>query len=260
MSLSSDEERKRVLETWYYFDWALKLCCFDEIDELGAHIMYPEKFRENLAAVVIVMSDQMPYYIKLRSGKQMYMASEIARSKKRLKSAEKELTEKSGGGSQAASTFARADDDEGNDGRNVAVGESHQNQDKFRITLDVEQAFLGWFGTETPQAQWGITSVIFPGAHFRASNITAGPQGQRFYTNDEKFYKDGQEVVRFAGTPVQPANLGSAILGFRDEHPEKWKEMLDLKIRFYQQPAGFEDAVISMWKVEEQHHPYLHPS
>ena len=67
-------------------------------------------------------------------------------------------------------------------------------------------------------------------------------------------------MVRLAGTPLQPANLGAAILDFREDFPEKWAQMIELRIRFYQQPAGFEDAVISMWRVEEQHHPYLHLS
>ena len=52
------------------------------------------------------MSDQMPYHIELRSGKQMYLASEVASSKRRLTSDEKKLTEKSGGGSQAAASFS----------------------------------------------------------------------------------------------------------------------------------------------------------
>ena len=106
-------------------------------------ISWSLSYAEKNAQAVIVMSDQMPYYIKLRSGKQMYLASEVASSKRHLTSDEKTLTEKSGGGSQAGATFCRADD-EGNAGRSVAVGESHQDQDKFRITVAVRSTSMAF--------------------------------------------------------------------------------------------------------------------
>ena len=41
-------------------------------------------------------------------------------------------------------------------------------------------------------------------------------------------------------------------MDFRDEHHELWQKMHNLNIRFYQQPAGFEDSIISCYKVKEQ--------
>ena len=58
-----------------------------------------------------------------------------------------------------------------------------------------------------------------------------------------------------AGKPIE-RGLGSALMDFRDECPELYQKMYDLGFRFYQQPAGFEDQQITVWKIKEQAKEY----
>ena len=39
------EEEKRCLGAWQLFDWVLRLAAFEDISELGDHVIEPEKFR-----------------------------------------------------------------------------------------------------------------------------------------------------------------------------------------------------------------------
>ena len=77
------------------------------------------------------------------------------------------------------------------EGMTQTRGSSNSEQDKFRITVGVEQVCYGYFDDKEKP---GITSAIFTGAHFNKNNVD--------------------------------------------------KDMKDFKFRFFQQPAGFEDAVI----------------
>ena len=54
------EEEKRCLGAWQLFDWVLRLAAFEDVSELGEHVMEPEKFRANLKKLVLFASDQMP--------------------------------------------------------------------------------------------------------------------------------------------------------------------------------------------------------
>ena len=54
------EEEKRCLGAWQLFDWVLRLAAFEDVSELGEHVMEPEKFRANLKKLVLFASVQMP--------------------------------------------------------------------------------------------------------------------------------------------------------------------------------------------------------
>jgi len=240
-----EEELRRVQDSWWYHDWVLWLACFSSLDELAQHVENAATFREHIRKTVMLHSDQMPFYVKLSPGKQLYMKEETTDAKKPLSAEEKALIGNQGGGSQKAETQIGADFAEG---MTQLRGESHGNQDKFRITVDLEQAIYGYLDPEVaPSADFGITSVIFTGAHFREHNVDK----HRCYIEDEKFYRDGIEICHLAGTRVE-GGLGNQILDFRDDHPELFEAMKALKIRFYQQPAGFEDSCITCWKIQEQ--------
>jgi hypothetical protein len=131
-------------------------------------------------------------------------------------------------------------------------GSSNSEQDKCRITVDVEQVCFGFFDSEkVPVADNGITSVVFSGAHFRLANASK----DRRWLEDDVYVVDGKEKVCKAGEPI-PAGLGKALLEFRDKCPELMEKMIELQFRFYQQPAGFEDSLLTAWKIQEQlkHH------
>ena len=103
INLSLDEECQRVLDSWHFYDWVLWLACFASEEELGKHVMRPEVFRELIKQLVIVMSDQLPFWVKLQPGKQVYHKSELqdVHKKQKLTAAELAQTSKGGGGSQA---------------------------------------------------------------------------------------------------------------------------------------------------------------
>ena len=247
--LSLSQEKDRLLESWQFWDVVLDLACFRPLETLGEHVLNAKQFRDNVKATVICMSDQLPFWIKLVPGKQLYAPGEFARSKKKLTDAEREcaMAQRSGGGSQKSEKMLRADEVD-LDGCTQLRGSSNSEQDKFRITADVEQVCYGFLDDQQePVADWGITSVIFPGAHFRASNVSE----DRCWLESDVFSASGIQKIWEKGQPV-PGGLGSALLDFRDQHRELWDKMIALGFRFYQQPAGFEDSVISKWKIREQ--------
>ena len=53
------------------------LATFAPIEELGEHVIDPLEFRKNIRSTVVCMSDQMPFYIKLQPGKQLYTKDEV---------------------------------------------------------------------------------------------------------------------------------------------------------------------------------------
>ena len=100
----------------------------------------PEAFRDNIKATVLCHSDQMPFWIKLTPGKQLYAPEEVKKStKKPLSKEEAQNTQKSFSGSQHKETLFDAE------GMTQLRRECHGNQDKFRITMDLGQVVFGFF-------------------------------------------------------------------------------------------------------------------
>ncbi len=237
ISLSLDEERRRCHESWHMFDCALQLACFSPLPELGEHVLQPERFREQLRQHgCIVMSDQIPFFVKIAPGKQLYAPWEV-------------VSKSSSGTMRTVRSSPISEDVQG---MHQLRGEASGNQDKYRVTVDVEQVLRNYFSEEAePISEWGLTSVIFPGCHLRMSNVSDSDT----WLQDEVFTYNGQQVVRKAGEKLHPS-LGAPFRRLRDEAPEFWAELKAAGIRLYQQPAGFEDTVISCWKVQAQAEVY----
>ena len=158
--LGMSEEAKRLLETWQYWDVCLHKTCFADIKELEPLVLDPQKFRKNIQTTVIAMSDQLPLWVKLQPGKQIYAKEECVRKNRKLSGQE---TSK-GGGSQVSSVFDV-------DGMTQKRGSDNSQQDKYRITVDVEQILRGFFTNGTLVAEWGITSVILGGAQCSSRRV-----------------------------------------------------------------------------------------
>jgi len=134
------------------------------------------------------------------------------------------------------------------DGMAHLRGESTENNDKYRITVDTEQVFYNVCdSTKEVKAGWGVVSVTMTGAHMDVSNVST----DRRWINTQAFNYNGKEVVFKAGEAVHHMH-GKAILNSRDKHPELWDKMRKLNMEVYLQPAGFEDGVITKWKIEKQ--------
>eukprot|EP00959_Pyramimonas_sp_CCMP1952_P375316 7860681-Pyramimonas_sp.AAC.1 len=205
LSISLEEEEKRALHGWWSFDEALRLACVDPVSDLDDHVADPQGFRDSVEDLVIFMSDQVPMWLKISPAKQLHAEYEVQEGK----------TKKTKDSSVQASAVQLIHDegegDDDNEGMTQLRGENSADQDKFRITVDLEQRVHGWCSeTKDPQFQWGTTSVVFTGTHCRLSNISEDGR----WIESEKFVVDGKEVVRIAGAPV-PENLAQSLRALR---------------------------------------------
>ena len=248
VSLTYEEEERRALRSWHRFDHKLNLACFRPLEELAAVVKDPEAFRHNVRDLVIYMSDQIPMWLKIKPGKQVYAEFEIRKG-----NYERNLGSLSGGGSQASTALIREDDEDEvlglNEGMTQLRGEGHKDQDKFRITVEREQICYCICNDNTePKFCPGTTSVTFTGAHFRMSNVK---WPEEVWLETEKFFVNGIQVVHEAGQPV-PENLAKSLRTIRREAPEFWTLLEELNFQFYQQPSGFDDSIVCSWKVDHQ--------
>ena len=72
VSLTYEEEERRALRSWHRFDWKLNLACFRPLEELACVVKDPEMFRACVKDLVIFMNDQIPMWLKVKPGKQVY--------------------------------------------------------------------------------------------------------------------------------------------------------------------------------------------
>ena len=166
--------------------------------------------------LVIFMNDQIPMWLKLKPGKQVYAEFETRQGKY-----ERNLGKLSGGGTQKAEIMLREDDEDEvlglNEGMTQLRGEAAKDQDKFRITVEREQRCYGFCDDSTePKFIPGTTSVTFTGAHFRMSNVK---WPEEVWLNTETFYVNGVPVVHEAGRLV-PENLAKSLRSIRREAME----------------------------------------
>ena len=110
----------------------------------------PKSFREKVSELVMVLSDPIPIY--MHDEIPMWLsrkprAQVDAEFELRNGTHERNLGNLSGGGTQAASTMLRDDDEDeiqsGMDGMTQLRGEASKDQDKFRITVEREQRCYG---------------------------------------------------------------------------------------------------------------------
>ena len=81
VSLTYEEEERRALRGWWRFDWKLNLACFRALEELAAVTRKPKLFRQRVRELVIFMSDQIPMWLKIKPGKQVYAEFECKNRK-----------------------------------------------------------------------------------------------------------------------------------------------------------------------------------
>ena len=81
VSLTYEEEERRALRSWYRFDWKLNLLCFRPLEELALVVKDPEAVRKHVRDLVSFMNDQIPMWLKLKPGKQVYAEFETRQGK-----------------------------------------------------------------------------------------------------------------------------------------------------------------------------------
>ena len=251
--LSSEEECRRAHLSWRMHDYVLYLVCFAPLEELGEYVISPEEVRANAENTAVIHSDQIPFLAKVRPGKQLYAHFEVQgkawkdeRASNKFAATYNILASTT----QCSAQELPGDDKQeiGSDGMAHLRGEATENNDKYRITVDVEQVFYNVCKVSEPVvADWGTVSVTFVGAHMDFSNVSA----DRKWIKDQAFDYNGKQVFYKAGTSVR-ANHGKAILDLRDKNPAFWAHLEELGFQIYLQPAGFEDGALTKWKVEKQ--------
>ena len=124
-------------------------------------------------------------------------------------------------------------------------GVEAEGADKYRVTLEVQQDVFGWFDIERePIAEHGMPLLILIGAHARLSNIDENGR----FIKDEAFEYAGTPVFRKAGTSAR--GLLRSWVKLRNTNPKarEWLEYIDVM----QQPSGFQDSIISTWRIERE--------
>ena len=79
VSLTYKAEERRALRSWHRFDWKVNMICFRPLEGLAQVVKDPEAVRKNARNTVIFMNDQLPMWLKLKPGMQVYAEFETAR-------------------------------------------------------------------------------------------------------------------------------------------------------------------------------------
>ncbi len=80
-TLSMEEEEAGVKATWRGFDGALWLASFGDASELVKVVADPAEFMQTRQDAVIGFSDQIPVWVKIARGKQVYCGDEVKKRK-----------------------------------------------------------------------------------------------------------------------------------------------------------------------------------
>ena len=76
-NLSFAEEKRRVELTWQDFDRAIALAGLGSLDQLKEHVVDPLRFIQHREQAVVCFSDQIPFWVKINSTKQVFSESEL---------------------------------------------------------------------------------------------------------------------------------------------------------------------------------------
>ena len=260
LTLSLDEERNRVFETWKDYDFKMHMMCFGPIEWLQQHVQDPEDFRKNIKTTVLSFLDQVPLWVMPRAGKQLYGEWEL-RKKSGDKNPLENLLGSAGSWSQKTSGLRLEGDEDEHEDDGLAEnvddeeefvdkkdftqkrGVENEQADKYRITIEMQQDLFNWFDPSLePICQHAQPMLILVGAHGRLSNI----DDNHCFIKDEAFEYQGKPVLRKAGTSARA--LLKNWVKLRRENPVA-REMLK-KVEIMQQPSGFQDSIISKWRIE----------
>ena len=59
-----------MLQTWKDFDYRMYNMCFGPLTWLEEHVLEPQVFRDSIKATVVSFSDQVPFWVKVKSARQ----------------------------------------------------------------------------------------------------------------------------------------------------------------------------------------------
>ena len=236
MNLSPAEEEHRLIQTWRDFDYRMYNMCFGSLTWLEQHVLEPQVFRDNIKATVVSFSDQVPFWVKVKSSRQLYSSWEL--STKGARNDVQRLSQHHKESQHCEEKMSKS-----NDGMDQLRGQAADNNDKYRITLELQQDLYHWFDKERePVVKHGKPLLILIGQHARLSNI----DDNGCFIKDEHFEFLSRPVKRTKGQSAR--GLLRSWVALRNSSPEA-KAMIDY-IDIMQQPAGFSDSIIAKWRIE----------
>ena len=262
LNLSLSEEMHRIFQTWKDWDFKMHMICFGSIEWLAQHVKDPEEFRARIKTTVLSWLDQVPLWVKPRCGKQLYGEWELQKSKKDRNKVENLLGAAASWSQKTAGIRFEGDSDDekdpveeaeadeveekpDNQGMTQKRGVEGDNADRYRITIELQQDLYNWLDPSLePVAKHGKPMLILIGTHGRLSNV----DDNHNFIKDEQFEYQGVPVLRKAGTSAR--GLLRNWVKLRRENPVAREMLKDIEIM--QQPSGFQDSIISTWRIESQ--------
>ena len=277
-TLSMSEERARSFSTWQQYDHRLYIAAFGTEAELSKLVADPKQFIAFRHQLVLGYSDQVPYWVKIGSGRQVFAEHERQVSRKDRQKNKDAIEGAHRQTSQAlpAASHDEAEQDSGpppldSDSEDelpdvpqapppapppAGTAEEHRQyessglkrgmakaeQEKFRITYEARQFILNYFSLDQdPVGVVGKGLLVVHGVHARLCNISESGT----WIQDECFEYGGKQFQRKAG------HSAGRVLGsyrkVRTEHPELFE-----RLEVMSQPAATVDSVIFKWSLETQ--------
>ena len=240
--LTEEEEALRAELTWQLFDYSLQLAAFGSEEELKGIVADPKKWIEERRRVVLVMSDQIPFWVGLGHRKTVYAAFERESSKRHRRNRSREFQETPGGVQTAQGAEGQVPVEE------VAKDAEGQTQkrglnagkEKLRVTFENRNAIFNYFDEDQEPVGVVLPSILLLiGAHARLSNISDDHR----WIKHEEFYEGGELRVHLAGKKTECLK---SYVELRKEKPELFKDLVVMAA-----PAGFMTEVTQVWSIED---------
>ena len=233
--LSLEQERMRCYYSWQSFDEVMWYALGNDPAWLAEHVAEPETWMKNLPETVILMSDQIPFWVKCGVRKALYMGSE---NKKKSVSKRHEVMQKKWQQTDPTALDGEAEISEAQKPeQSRQYGKSEDS--RYRVTLEVTQVLRGYFGEHAtePTACQAMPVMILPGAYARLSNISESGT----WIRDESFVIKGKMMKHKAGMCC--GNIMNQWRVLRSTGTPEARALLK-RVRVMQQPAGFVDGVM----------------
>lgn len=230
-NMSAEEERKRVVFGWRFFDQALADIASQNSEQIS--VKDPHDFVVHANETAIVMSDQIPVWLKVEPGKLLTSRVRLELALEQRKHRRQTEAEEA---AAAEAAFPRI----------TTIRKSAGKPPRWRVSFIARQAVERYFDASSDPIGRILPSILLvPGTHGRLENIS--PDGT--YIEDESFHTGGQLVERKAGDKA-----GQHMLSWRkarDARPE-----LFCQLHIWSQPAATADSVIVRWQQELESKEY----
>jgi hypothetical protein len=188
MTLSPAEEQARLEATWQHLDFAM-WCLLKDDKWIEDHFAKPEAVKEFLKMTALLFSDQVPFWVKVTAGRQMFAADE-----------RRQKTGKNPKPPEAMSQKLDAQNEAETSSKMQMRGQGISEQDRYRVTLELTHAVEDYFNSpEVPKGRVLPSAMVLLGSHGRLDNLS----DEGTFLKDEAFVWRGKEVVRRAGSSAR---------------------------------------------------------